>query len=116
MTRENKYQIDWNNTNIEQPNFIGIKEICNYTISDLRPYIDWTFFFVAWEMKKLYPDILVDNTYDDIVMINTFSYRSVGNLSSARSKAQSYSSGGGGFSSGGGGGGSFGGGGSMGSR
>ena len=49
-------------------------------------------------------------------MINTFSYRSVGNLSSARSKAQSYSSGGGGFSSSGGGGGSFGGGGSMGSR
>ena len=71
---------------------------------------------VAKQFKKLYPDILVDNTYDDIVMINTFSYRSVGNLSSARSKAQSYSSGGGGFSSGGGGGGSFGGGGSMGSR
>lgn len=63
--RENKYQIDWNNTNIEQPNFIGIKEICNYTISDLRPYIDWTFFFVAWEMKKLYPDILKDSNYGE---------------------------------------------------
>lgn len=63
--RENKYQIDWNNTDIEQPKFIGIKEICNYTISDLKPYIDWTFFFVAWEMKKLYPDILKDSNYGE---------------------------------------------------
>ena len=35
----------------------------NYTLSDLRPYIDWTFFFIAWEMKKLYPDILEDSAY-----------------------------------------------------
>lgn len=61
--RENKFNINWNNREIPKPNFIGIKEVMNYTVSDLRPYIDWTFFFIAWEMKKLYPDILEDSVY-----------------------------------------------------
>lgn len=61
--RENKFNINWNNGEIPKPNFIGIKEVMNYTVSDLRPYIDWTFFFIAWEMKKLYPDILEDSAY-----------------------------------------------------
>lgn len=63
--RENALKIDWNNKNIAKPNFIGIKEVSNYTVSDLRPYIDWTFFFIAWEMKKLYPDILEDQYYGE---------------------------------------------------
>lgn len=63
--RENRFKIDWNNRIIHKPNFIGIKEVENYSISDLRPYIDWTFFFVAWEMKKLYPDILEDLNYGE---------------------------------------------------
>lgn len=61
--RENKFNINWNNREIPKPNFIGIKEVMNYTVSDLRPYIDWTFFFIAWEIKKLYPDILEDSAY-----------------------------------------------------
>lgn len=61
--RENKFNINWNNREIPKPNFTGIKEVMNYTVSDLRPYIDWTFFFIAWEMKKLYPDILEDSAY-----------------------------------------------------
>ena len=61
--KENSFKIDWSNREISKPNFIGIKEIMDYTVSDLRPYIDWTFFFIAWEMKKLYPDILEDSVY-----------------------------------------------------
>lgn len=56
-------KIDWVNREISKPNFIGIKEVKDYSVSDLRPYIDWTFFFIAWEMKKLYPDILEDSVY-----------------------------------------------------
>lgn len=66
---------------------------------------------VAKEFKKLYPDIITDDAYNDIVFINTISYSGVSAASSAKQRAESYSSGGGGFSSGGGGGGSFGGGG-----
>ena len=63
--REKRLKIDWNNRKISKPNFIGIKEVNDYKVSDLVPYIDWTFFFVAWEMKKLYPDILEDLNYGE---------------------------------------------------
>lgn len=71
---------------------------------------------VAKEFKKLYPDILTDETYNDIMFMHTISANGVSAASAAKSRAESYSSGGGGFSSGGGGGGSFGGGGGMGGR
>lgn len=65
VARENRLKIDWNNREIEKPNFVGVKEVMDYTVAELRPYIDWTFFFVAWEMKKLYPDILEDKVYGE---------------------------------------------------
>ena len=66
---------------------------------------------VAEEFKKLYPDVITDDYYDDIIFIHMISYEGVHAASVAKSRAESYSSGGGGFSSSGGGGGSFGGGG-----
>jgi len=66
---------------------------------------------VAKEFKKLYPEVITDEVYDDVIFIHTISYKGVSAASTAKSRAESYSSGGGGFSSGGGGGGSFGGGG-----
>lgn len=71
---------------------------------------------VAKDFKKIYPDVLTDNTYDNIIIVRSLAYDTVSAASVARSRAQSYSAGGGGFSSGGGGMGSFGGGGSAGSR
>ncbi len=66
---------------------------------------------VAKEFKEMYPDIISDEYYSDIIFLHTISYNGVNAASAARSRAESYSSGGGGFSSSGGGGGSFGGGG-----
>ena len=71
---------------------------------------------VANQFKKLYPEITENMNnlgydYSDFVFIYALSNSGISSANSARSRAQSYSSGGGGFSSGGGGGGSFGGGG-----
>ena len=66
---------------------------------------------VAKDFNKLYPNVITDETYNNIILIHDFSYYGVNAASVARSRAESYSAGGGGFSSGGGGGGSFGGGG-----
>ncbi len=66
---------------------------------------------VAKEFKRLYPEVLTDDYYNDVIFIHYISTSGVQAASAARTRAQSYSSGGGGFSSGGGGGGSFGGGG-----
>jgi len=69
---------------------------------------------VAKDFKDLYPEIIEQSSfdsYDNIVFINYCASRGVSEAQSAKTRAESYSSGGGGFSSGGGGGGSFGGGG-----
>lgn len=66
---------------------------------------------VAKQFKKLYPDVITDYNYESVVFVRSVSYSGMRAANTARSRAQSYSSGGGGFSSGGGGGGSFGGGG-----
>ena len=63
--RSKKLKIDWEHREIAEPTFKGIKLIDYYTIRDLRPYIDWTFFFIGWEMKKLYPAILEDEVYGE---------------------------------------------------
>ncbi|WP_372949517.1 methionine synthase [Mariniphaga sp.] len=58
--RANKLQIDWNNTPLYKPNFIGVKHLIDYPLEELRQYIDWTFFFLTWGMKGHYPQILSD--------------------------------------------------------
>ncbi|MFA8437202.1 MAG: methionine synthase [Marinifilaceae bacterium] len=56
--RDNRETVDWTKATVERPNFIGHKVIEEYSLKDLRKYIDWTFFFVAWELKEMYPEIL----------------------------------------------------------
>ena len=65
----------------------------------------------AKEFKKIYPAEITDLSVNQVVFINHISYSGMSHATSARARANSYSSGGGGHSSGGGGGGSFGGGG-----
>lgn len=62
--REKSLKFDWSKESIDKPEFLGIKEI-NYSVKELREYIDWTFFFIAWEMKKTYPEILQDEKYGE---------------------------------------------------
>lgn len=66
---------------------------------------------VAKQFKEMYPNVITDESYNNMIYINSIAYTGMHSASAARSRAQSYSSGGGGFSSGGGGFGSFGGGG-----
>ena len=102
---------------LEEFSSIDTKEAIEVKLWD--EYLMFAYLFgiadkVAKQFKKLYPEYIenLDNIdFDTIIFLNTISTRSVSAASTARSRAESYSSGGGGFSSGGGGGGSFGGGG-----
>lgn len=58
--RENKLKIDWEKTEIKKPNKPGITVLKNYSLATLRNYIDWTPFFMAWELKGKYPSIFED--------------------------------------------------------
>ena len=58
--RKNKTKINWEETKITKPKFIGNKVFDNYPLEEIAEFIDWTPFFHAWEMKGSYPKILED--------------------------------------------------------
>lgn len=58
--RANKFPVDWSKTEIAKPTFIGNKVFNDYPLAELIEYIDWTPFFISWEMKGSYPKILKD--------------------------------------------------------
>lgn len=56
----NKPNLSFDTSNIKKPNKMGIQVLKNYPIHELIGYIDWTFFFKAWEFKGSYPQIFED--------------------------------------------------------
>lgn len=58
--RKNRLKIDWDNTTINTPKFTGIKVLRDYPISEITNYINWVFFFVVWQLRGKFPEILND--------------------------------------------------------
>jgi 5-methyltetrahydrofolate--homocysteine methyltransferase len=54
---ENRTPIVWHPEDLPAPPFLGTR-VVEPTVKELREYIDWTFFFTAWELKGRYPAIL----------------------------------------------------------
>ncbi len=57
---QRKFSINWAESTLTTPIFTGKKEIEGISIETLIPYIDWTPFFIAWEMHGKFPAILKD--------------------------------------------------------
>jgi 5-methyltetrahydrofolate--homocysteine methyltransferase len=55
--RKNRLTIDWRREPVPAPSFVGRRQV-EVQLEDLIPYIDWTFFFAAWELKGRFPAIL----------------------------------------------------------
>src|SRR5690625_2448833 len=55
--RTNRYTCDWKDIPLEPVNKPGVHVFRDVPISTLRKYIDWTPFFITWELKGRYPDI-----------------------------------------------------------
>ena len=55
--RKNKLNIDWSKEKIIRPNFLGSKVIKLDDLSVLLDYIDWTQFFLSWNLFGVYPKI-----------------------------------------------------------
>jgi 5-methyltetrahydrofolate--homocysteine methyltransferase len=58
--RDNKVNIDWSSTKYSKPQFLGRKEFVNYSLAEIRKYIDWTPFFQTWMLAGRYPGIFKD--------------------------------------------------------
>jgi 5-methyltetrahydrofolate--homocysteine methyltransferase len=54
---KNRLAIDWTRETLPRPAFLG-RRVVDVPLANLQPFIDWTFFFAAWELKGRYPAIL----------------------------------------------------------
>lgn len=62
LARDNRKKIDWGKHKIKKPNKTGLTILNNFSLSILKNYIDWTPFFMTWELKGKYPSIFEDKT------------------------------------------------------
>ncbi len=58
--RSQRFTCDWANYTPPTPRQPGVTVFDNYDLAVLRPYIDWTPFFNAWELAGRFPAILTD--------------------------------------------------------
>jgi 5-methyltetrahydrofolate--homocysteine methyltransferase len=54
--RANRFHANWSEPP-SRPSFLG-RRLVDLPLSELVPFIDWTYFFAAWELKGRYPAIL----------------------------------------------------------
>ena len=54
----NRFKIDWSRERLPVPAFEGRRVLTEIPLEQIVPYIDWTFFFAAWELKGRFPAIL----------------------------------------------------------
>ena len=98
--RENRLAPDWRNYDPPAPALPGIRVFDDYPLAELRDYIDWTPFFLTWELAGRFPRILNDATVgaaarklyadagamlDDVITENWFKARAVIGLFPANS-------------------------------
>ena len=58
--KQKKFQSDWTNVRIDKPAFTGTRVLKDYDIQKIAKYIDWSPFFMTWELKGKYPKIFKD--------------------------------------------------------
>ncbi|MEP6783961.1 MAG: vitamin B12 dependent-methionine synthase activation domain-containing protein, partial [Acidobacteriota bacterium] len=59
QARANRLKLDYSSPAV--PSFTGLRKV-DIALEELVPFIDWQFFFAAWELKGRFPKILEDPT------------------------------------------------------
>jgi 5-methyltetrahydrofolate--homocysteine methyltransferase len=54
----NKLQTGWDDHVIASPWFVGRRYLDDVPLAEIARFIDWTFFFAAWELKGRFPAVL----------------------------------------------------------
>jgi 5-methyltetrahydrofolate--homocysteine methyltransferase len=55
---ERRLRLDWGPADAPAPAFLGRRAVQDISLEEIADYIDWTFFFTAWELRGKYPKIL----------------------------------------------------------
>ena len=61
--RKNCLKLDWGKNSLIKPQKSGLTCFDKVSLADLCPYIDWSPFFLSWEMRVKYPEILTHPKY-----------------------------------------------------
>ncbi|HWP46200.1 MAG TPA: methionine synthase [Candidatus Limnocylindrales bacterium] len=62
----NRLKIQWRKEDIAIPSFLGRRVLEDVPLDEIARYIDWTFFFTAWELKGKFPKILDHPEYGPV--------------------------------------------------
>ncbi len=57
---ERRFQTDWASIDLPKPDQYGIVTLKDFDLAKLVPYIDWSPFFMTWELKGKFPRIFED--------------------------------------------------------
>ncbi|NOY42310.1 MAG: methionine synthase [Planctomycetes bacterium] len=60
QARQKKFTCDWATVDIATPAFTGAHVLEDFSLAELRDFIDWSPFFQTWELKGKYPQIFDD--------------------------------------------------------
>ena len=63
---ENRFPTDWSSVEINRPQFTGINNLNSYPLEEIAEYIDWSPFFMTWELKGKFPKIFDDPVVGDV--------------------------------------------------
>lgn len=58
---EHAFKTDWQSVRIDKPEFTGVRTLTDYPLTELREYIDWSPFFMTWELKGKFPKMFEDS-------------------------------------------------------
>ncbi len=65
VAQANKLKIDFKESDITKPSFLGHQLFRSIPLAEIVPFIDWTPFFQTWELHGRYPNILTDEIVGD---------------------------------------------------
>jgi 5-methyltetrahydrofolate--homocysteine methyltransferase len=65
QARANRLVYDWDDHTIATPAFVGRRFLDDVSLAEIAAYIDWTYFFSAWELKGKFPAILQHPQYGE---------------------------------------------------
>ncbi len=57
--------IEWRAEDVSTPQFTGRRVLEGVPLAEIAEYIDWTFFFHAWELKGKFPEVLDHPRYGE---------------------------------------------------
>jgi 5-methyltetrahydrofolate--homocysteine methyltransferase len=63
-----KFPTDWSSVRIDTPSFLGVRVLDRFPLETLIETIDWSPFFMAWELKGKFPAILEDETVGEAAL------------------------------------------------